>query len=209
MSTVDYVQPVEAVIPGVRGRVLGVLARTEVELTMRAVADLAGVSVQQTSVVLGRLVDLGVVGRREAGTAALVRLERDNQAAQAIVALADVRDLVVDQLRATARNIDPAPASLVIFGSFARGQARADSDLDVLAVRPAGTPDDDDGWTRSLGAWQDGAARVAGNPVNLLELGTDDLRSLGKQKRASLWHDAARDGVLLFGATLTELGLAA
>ncbi|MHB1913167.1 MAG: MarR family transcriptional regulator, partial [Acidimicrobiales bacterium] len=66
----DQVRPVEAVIPGVQGRVLGVLARGGTELTMRTVAELAGVSVQQASVVLGRLVALGLVHRRDAGSAA-------------------------------------------------------------------------------------------------------------------------------------------
>lgn len=61
----DYRRPVEALIPGVQGRVLGVLARTSTDLTMRAVAELGGVSPQQASVVIGKLVELGVVERRD------------------------------------------------------------------------------------------------------------------------------------------------
>jgi predicted transcriptional regulator of viral defense system len=60
----DYSHPVEALIPGVQGRVLSTLARTEPELTMRGVAELAGVSPQQASLVLARLVELGVETRR-------------------------------------------------------------------------------------------------------------------------------------------------
>jgi hypothetical protein len=44
---VDYANPVEVVIPGVQGKVLGVLARTETELTMTTVAKLAGVSINR------------------------------------------------------------------------------------------------------------------------------------------------------------------
>ena len=40
----DFARPVEALIPGVQGRVLGVLARTEAEMTIRTVAGLAAVS---------------------------------------------------------------------------------------------------------------------------------------------------------------------
>jgi hypothetical protein len=40
----DYVEPVEALLPGVQGKVLGVLARNEAELSVRAVARLARVS---------------------------------------------------------------------------------------------------------------------------------------------------------------------
>ena len=53
--------PVEALIPGVQGRVLGVLARTETEMTIRTAAGLAGASQQQASVVVAHLVDLGTV----------------------------------------------------------------------------------------------------------------------------------------------------
>src|SRR5580700_10793337 len=103
----DYVRPVEALIPGVQGRVLGVLSRTDAELTMRTVAELAGVSVQQTSVVLAGLVELGVVNRRDVGVAALVRLERNNAASATITALAGLRDSVIERLRVEARKITP------------------------------------------------------------------------------------------------------
>src|SRR5664280_2454877 len=81
----DFGDPVEALIPGVQGRVLTVLARTEAELTMRAVAELAGVSANQATVVLNRLVHLGLVERRDVGSAGLVRLIRDNEAARAVL----------------------------------------------------------------------------------------------------------------------------
>src|SRR5579863_8059992 len=88
---VDYTRPVEALIPGVQGRVLGVLARTTSELTMRSVADLAGVSPQQASVVIGRLLELGIVERRDVPPASLVRLAGDNSAAQIVLSIADLR----------------------------------------------------------------------------------------------------------------------
>ena len=48
----DFVHPVEAVIPGAQGRVLAVLAETTAELNLRTVARLAGVSVAQVSRVM-------------------------------------------------------------------------------------------------------------------------------------------------------------
>ena len=87
----DYVNPVEALIPGVQGRVLTVLARTEAELTMRSVAELAGVSANRATVVLNRLVRLGIVERRDVGASALVRLVRENEAARSVLSLVDLR----------------------------------------------------------------------------------------------------------------------
>ena len=65
----DYVESLETIIPGTQGRVLGVLARTDSEMTMRRVAQLAGISPNRAVAVLRRLVSLGVVERREAGAA--------------------------------------------------------------------------------------------------------------------------------------------
>jgi hypothetical protein len=200
---VDYVRPIEAIVPGVQGRVLGVLSRTSSELTIRTVARLAGVSGNRATAVLNRLVSLGVVQRREVGSAALVALARDNEAARTVLALADLRDGVLAQFRAAARDIDPTPACLVVFGSFARGEAREGSDVDVLVVRPAGVDDDDPRWIDSLGRWADHAGRIAGNPVNQLHAAVEDLpRLLGRPD--SVWQKAAEDGVLIAGVPLRE-----
>jgi predicted nucleotidyltransferase len=201
---VDYVRPVEAVIPGAQGRVLGVLSRTETELTMRTVARLAGVSVSRAADVLNRLVSLGLVERREAGPSALVALAHDNEAARAVLALAGLRDAVVTRLRLEARTVEPVPASLVVFGSFPIGEAREGSDIDVLAVRAAGVRADNPGWVDSVGRWVDRAREIAGNPVNLLEASLDEMPEL-LGRRGSVWEAAAQNGVLLAGDVLDDL----
>ena len=194
----DFGDPVEALIPGVQGRVLTVLARTEAELTMRAVAELAGVSANQTTVVLNRLVRLGLVERRDVGSAGLVRLIRDNEAARAVLALADLQRGVLARLAGEARKIRPAPACLVVFGSFARGDANENSDIDVLAVRPLGPKVDDGRWTTALGLWTDRASWIAGNPVNLLDVTMVELSSLVRREREP-WRTIVEEGVVLVG----------
>lgn len=174
----DYVSPVEAVIPGVQGKVLAVLARSDTEMSMRAVGRLAGVSAQQSSLVLGQLIDLGIVERRDVPPVGLVRLGPDNLAAQMVIALARLHQAALGRLAELATSITPAPASLVIFGSFARGQAGPGSDLDILAVRPAGLAGDHDRWTDSLGVWADTARRLVGNSVNLIEVESSSFEFL-------------------------------
>ncbi|MGA8725117.1 MAG: nucleotidyltransferase domain-containing protein [Acidimicrobiales bacterium] len=203
----DFSSPVEAVIPGVQGRVLGVLARADTELTMRSVAQLGGVSVNRAVVVLNDLIRLGLVQRREVGPAALVHLDRENEAARAVLALQEVSTKVVRRLRSSAGSIQPAPASLVLFGSFVRGQASADSDLDVLAVRSRDVGVDDPGWDESLGQWSDQATRIAGSPVNLVVVGEDELSALLRRRR-SVWGEIAREGTVIMGAPLDELVVA-
>lgn len=207
-SGVDYQRPVETLIPGVQGRVLGVLTRTSTELTMRSIADLAGVSPQQASVVIAKLVELGVAERRDAPPASLVRLASENLAAQAVLSIASLHRDVFERIRELASGIAPAPTSLVVFGSFARGEAGPDSDVDVLAVRPAAIGDDDSEWVDAIGRWTEQATAAIGNPVNLIEVAAEELIPLLNRKGPSLWRDAATQGIVLVGLPLAELAKA-
>jgi DNA-binding MarR family transcriptional regulator len=79
---VDFVRPLEAIVPGVQGRVLSVLAETTADLNMRTIARLADASLAQASRVLARLVELGVVERRDVPPSSLFRLVRQHVAAR-------------------------------------------------------------------------------------------------------------------------------
>ena len=200
----DFVRPVQSLIPGAQGRVLDLLARTTAELNLGTVARLAGVSPAQASRVLPRLVELGVVDRRDVPPASLYRLVRENLMAQAVVDLVDLRERTIDRLRVLAGAIRPAPASLVLFGSLARGEAEAESDIDVLVVRGADGDEDDERWNESLGDWRLEARRVTGNPVNHLEVSAAEI-SVRLRSRKPLWQDIHRDGVVLLGKSLAHL----
>lgn len=200
----DFVRPVQSLIPGAQGRVLDVLARTTAELNLGTVARLAGVSPAQASRVLPRLVALGVVERRDVPPASLYRLVRENLMAQAVVDLVEVRERAIGRLRVLAGAIRPAPASLVLFGSLARGEAEAESDIDALVVRRADVDEDDGRWSASLGEWLLDARRVAGNAVNHLEVSAAEV-SARLRSRKPLWRDIRRDGVVLLGKPLAHL----
>jgi len=200
---VDYSRPLEAVIPGTAGRVLGVLARTLAELPIRRVAQLASVSRDRASVEIRRLVALGIVSRREVGGASLVKLERTNAATLALLALADARSMAIARLSELAKSIEPAPASLALFGSFARGTDDADSDLDVLAVRSDDVEPDDPSWLDSFGNWQDLARVVIGNPVNVIETSRHELHALARTR--SLWRTIVDDAITLVGEKPSQI----
>jgi len=197
MVAVDYSRPLEAVIPGTAGKVLGVLARTHAELPIRRVAQLGGVSRDRASIEIRRLVFLGIVSRREVAGASLVKLERTNAAALALLALADARSTAISRLIELAKSIEPAPASLALFGSFARGTDDAESDLDVLVVRSDDVEPDDQSWLDSFGNWQDLAHVVVGNPVNVIETSRHELPALARTR--SLWRTIVDGAVTLAG----------
>ena len=200
----DFVRPVQSIIPGAQGRVLDVLARTTAELNLGTVARLAGVSPAQASRVLPRLVLLGVIERRDVPPSSLYRLVRENLMAQAVVDLVEVRDRTIDRLRVLAGAIRPAPASLVLFGSLARSEADAGSDIDVLVVRRADVDGDNEHWNESLDDWLLEARRIAGNRVNHLEVSLADVRTRVRSRKP-LWRDIVRDGVVIIGQTIESL----
>lgn len=203
-EAVDFRRPVEAVIPGVQGRILAVLAETTAELNLRTIARLAGVSPAQASRVLPELVALGLVERREAPPSALFTLVEDHVAARAVRALSRSRDAVLTDLETLARKVKPSPLSVVVFGSFATGEAEAASDFDVVIVRPAGIGADDEPWVSSVEAWRTVARRLTGNSVRVLEVNeTEVVRRL--RRPSSLWADVIRDGVTVYGSPLVEL----
>jgi predicted nucleotidyltransferase len=201
---VDYVHPVSAVIPGAQGRILDVLVQTTAELSVRTIARLAGISAAQASRVLPDLVDLGIVERREVPPSSQFRLVRSNVAAQALIALSRARQSVLDQIGEAAAALPTPPVSVIVFGSFARGEATSDSDLDIVVVRPDELDEDDTTWNASIDHWRDHVRATAGNPVEVLEVSRIEVAAkLGS--RSTLWREVTRDGVVVHGLPLDEL----
>lgn len=200
----DFVHPVESVVPGVQGRVLAVLARTTGELNLRALARLAGVSLAQASRVMPALVELGLVERREVPPSSQFRLVHKHVAADAIIALSQVRETVLDRLAGLAQAMPVPPAGLIVFGSFARGQADRSSDIDVVIVRPSDVVPDQVAWLEGLDRWHDAVRELTGNPVEMLEVGAGELVDRPGSDE-TLWQDILREGVVVIGPPLAEL----
>jgi hypothetical protein len=121
-----------------------------------------------------------------------------------LIELARSRDAVLDRIGAAAGQLPAPPLSVIVFGSFARGQAGTDSDLDVVIVRSDDIHEDDDTWSVSIEEWRTQARAIAGNPVEILETSRAEAaaRLAGK---STLWRDVARDGVVVHGLSIDDL----
>src|SRR5690606_35078858 len=172
--------------PGAQGRVLAVLAETTAELNLRTIAQLAGISQAQASRLLPDLIALGVVERREVPPASLFRLVPEHVASRALLALARSAGTVLDEMGRLAEVLPQLPVSLIVFGSFARREADAGSDIDVVVVRPADVDEDDDAWVESLEGWRRDVRRLTGNPVEILEVSADETATK-LAGRAQVW----------------------
>jgi len=200
----DFGRPVEAIVPGVQGQVLSVLAETTTDLNMRTIARLADVSLSQASRVLVRLVELGVVERHDVPPSSLFRLVRQHVAAGPLLALARSRDSLIGEMARFAAELPVVPVSAIVFGSFARGEADIDSDIDTVLVRPAGVDESDESWSESVEQWRTSVRRASGNQVEVLEVGSDEVTALLNSRR-QVWRDIRRDGLVVHGLSLVEL----
>ncbi len=200
----DFVRPVEAVIPGVQGRVLAVLVETTAELSLRTVARLSRVSLAQVSRVLPGLVELGLVERRDVPPSSLFRLVREHQVAGPLIALARGRDGVIEEMGRAAAALPVSPVSVIVFGSFARGEADAESDIDTVFVQPVGVDETDDAWSDSVEQRRSQIHRVSGNPLKALGVGLAEIGSRLRSRQV-LWRDIRRERIAVHGRGIEEL----
>jgi predicted nucleotidyltransferase len=200
----DFAEPVAALIPGATGRVINVLVHTSKPLSGRAIAQLAGVSPAQAARVLPRLVELGLVEGQLSPPSMLYRLVPEHVAAGPLQALSGLALTFLDQLGREVGDLDPSPACVAAYGSFARHQVRPDSDIDLLVVRPRTIDQDDDAWADSVEAIRSQARRLSGNNVEVLEVGQSEVRRLVRSGKP-LWRNIVRDAVVIFGSPLHEL----
>jgi predicted nucleotidyltransferase len=156
--------------------------------------------------VVPRLVELGMVDRRDVPPSMLVRIVPEHLAVRPLLALARLRDSLLEELRQSAKRIRPAPANITLFGSVARGDGDAASDLDLVIVRAAGVAEDDSTWERTLAAYVARIARASGNPVNRIDVGVDEVPRL-RRSRVGLWRDVRREGIAIFGSSFDDLAV--
>jgi predicted nucleotidyltransferase len=202
----DFERPVSALIPGAHGKLLGVLASTTGELSIRTLARLADVSPAQASRVLPELERQGFIERREVPPAVLFRLTPGHVATRLLRDLANARQRVIGEIGELAGRIDPTAVSVLLFGSFARGAADAESDIDIMVIRPDAVDEDAGPWGDSVEAFRRSVESLAGNSVDLLEL-TESRAVDALAKGSGLWHAIAVEGIAVFGTDLASLRL--
>ncbi len=148
---------------------LEVLTRTSRPLTGREVHRLAGTGSESgVRLVLGRLVEHGLVTATQAGRATLYVGNRDHIAWQAVEMLTGLRQALFTRLHDFATTLPVRPITLAVFGSAARGDGDTDSDIDILAVHRSGR--DDEAWTAQIDDLRDRVIAWTGNPCQIYDL---------------------------------------
>ena len=178
-------------IPGARGEVLAVLLRTGVPLTGRQVHALLSDqfslwSVQQA---LAALVGLGVVESQTVGRAMIHSINEDHYAIGPLRVLLDPYAALRDTVRGA---VGSSASAVVLFGSVARGEAIADSDIDLVVLAP---PD----WDGRAELQEAVRARI-GNHCDVLMFTPEEFARLAASGDEPVVSDILADGVGLLGS---------
>jgi predicted nucleotidyltransferase len=193
----DFRRSLQTVTPTLDGDVLAVLARAETEMSGRELQRMAGRgSHQGIRNAAERLAEQGIVLRRSVGGAYLYSLNRRHLAAPWVEGLADLAGQLVARLSAVVTAWRLPPVLVVLFGSVATGRASANSDIDLLVVRPAGCDPDAPQWLAQLGELEELATALTGNDARIVELGEEEL---GEDREEPVVREALREGIDLYG----------
>lgn len=227
---VDLTDPTRAVTPTLDGPVLAVLARAGKPLTVGEVALQmprgSEIGVRRS---MSRLVDQGIVRATEMGRNRVHELNRQHLAAPVAEMLSGLRLELWGRLRKALGTWNPKPVYGCVFGSAARGDGNAQSDIDLLLIHPplpgetapwghSGSRGDDAGaganfrvvplTERQLAKWQCQVDQLrslvrswTGNPLQVLEMTTIDWAD-HKRRQSALFVEIGHDAIEVVGTPL-------
>jgi predicted nucleotidyltransferase len=194
----DFQRPLSVVAPTLDGDVLGVLAGADEEFTGRRIHRVLGRGSEHgVRKAADRLVEQGIVSRRQAGQAKLYSLNRSHLAAPYVEGLGSLRAQLIARLKEAVANWVKPPSVLFLFGSVARGEAGNESDLDLFVVRRLDVKADSPRWQEQIAELESDATGWTGNEARVIEYGKRDLADAAVREVA---EDVLEDGVAIYGS---------
>ena len=202
----DLSFPLATIAPTLDAGVLQVLAATTAGCTAAEVHRRLGHgSDEGVRKVLARLLTQGVALVETPARHSVYRLNREHVAARHIEALTRVRDEIVANIRSEVASWEVGPSHAGLFGSFARGEAGSDSDIDVLLVRPDSPAElDEDDWLLQLDRLDRRVRAWTGNAAQIVDLTPATLGQMARDADPLVDSWRAED-IPVHGQTLLEL----
>jgi predicted nucleotidyltransferase len=156
-----------------------VLAGTTRLLTGREIMLLTGrTSHSGVMAVLSRLAEHGLVDQVELNRASLYALNREHLAAPAVELLMGMRDELLERVRREFDAWQIAPAHASLFGSAARGDGNAQSDIDLFIIRPNEVDENEPAWCTQIDNLQRQILRWTGNHAGIVQVPESQIAHL-------------------------------
>lgn len=172
----DFSAPYRVVTPTLEGPVLRALAGVDLPLTRSQIGNLAeGASEAGIRKTLGRLVDQGIVLEERVGSRFTYRANREHLLWPSVEGLFTARQALADRVAQATGSWTIRPITVELFGSVAQGSSDADSDIDLLIVRPVIADDALDAWEDQVADLRDRIMRWTGNACDVVTLDPDEL----------------------------------
>ena len=117
-------------------KVLRVLVNSELDLTGRQIASLAGLSPMGGKKVLDHLGELNLLSKRRVGRAYLYRLKDENLIIQRLLRqlFLNEKKMLSDEFIKVAEHFSGSAHSVYLFGSVAREEESFESDIDLCVI---------------------------------------------------------------------------
>jgi predicted nucleotidyltransferase len=202
---VDLRHPLRSLVPSLDSAALEVLAGTESSLGTSRIQKLAGRgSWAGYQKVLDRLVQHGLVISERTNNGFAYRLNREHLLAPAVLAAVAVRRELLARLTGAVADLAPQADHASIFGSFARAEGAAESDIDLFLVMPVDYDCDTGRWQAQLQQLEDQVLAWTGNRLEVLVL---DRRQLADAATAGepVLTSIRAEGLTLHGPHLDAL----
>jgi hypothetical protein len=197
-SAVDLAHPLAVVTPTLDGDVLAALALADSSFTPGQLHRILSVhSEDGIRRVLHRLTGQGIVTSERVGHAFTYRLNRRHLAAGAIIALARLQGTLLDRIEQALAAWEFRPVYGAVFGSAARGEMRAGSDIDLLLVRPDTC--DRERWDELASGLAADIAEWTGNDTQVLEFTESEVREAGTAE--PVLRDVRDRGLIVAGSS--------
>jgi hypothetical protein len=178
VGIVNLSHPLDLIAHGIDGRILEVLCGADAAFTGRQVHALLGRgSAAGVQLGLDRLRRQGIVTAEPAGRAVLYRLNASHLATPSLQALVNLRRELLWRLRSEFEGWDPGPLAAYVFGSTARRDSTADSDIDLCVVRPLDVDADTPAWRNQVDRLSRMVTAWTGNEARVVEFSKDEVRS--------------------------------
>lgn len=190
----DLSHPLADLLGENMARIIRRLGMVHTGLSGRRTADLAEVPVASASRALAKLEAIGLVHSEDVGPSRVYRLNRQHVLWNPLDIMVTTPAIIKQEITKIAARPEAAGTTVAIFGSFARGEASAGSDIDVVMVN--GADDSEQSRFDVIDSLRERIREMTGNDVDILEIDDDQLA------RMAASHDPLLDSWITDGQTL-------